>query len=189
MKSSYFNSLNYKDIFETILFLVKPKNILEIGILDGFSLELFAKYSKETKIQAYDIFEDFNGNHANKEKLLTYFKDYTNVFIKYGDFYKLYDVINDTFDIIHIDIANNGNVYEYAINKYLLKLNKNGIIILEGGSKERDEITWMKKYNKSKINPILNKYKNVYNIINIGSIPSITLIQKKIYTNYSSNHN
>ena len=25
-----------------------------------------------------DIFEDFNGNHAKKEKLLTYFKHYKN---------------------------------------------------------------------------------------------------------------
>lgn len=178
MNSSYLNSLNYKDIFETILFFNKPKNILEIGILDGFSLEIFAKYNKETKIYAYDIFEDFNGNHADKEKLLTKFKDYTNVSIDYGDFYKLSNTINNLFDIIHIDIANNGDIYEYAIDKYLSKLNENGILILEGGSKERDQIKWMQKYNKPQIYPILYKYKKDYNILTVGTVPSITLIQK-----------
>jgi predicted O-methyltransferase YrrM len=179
MTSSYINSLNYKDIFNTILYLHPPQSVLEVGLLDGFSLELFAKYSKNIKIQGYDIFEDFNGNHANKEKLLKKFKEYTNVCIEYGDFYKLHDTINTMFDIIHIDIANNGDVYEYAIDKYLSKLNDNGVLILEGGSKERDQIDWMKKYNKPQIQPVLYKYKNDYNILTIGTVPSITLIQKK----------
>ena len=68
MNSSYFNSLNYKDVFETFLYFNRPKSVLEIGILDGFSLEIFAKHNNETKIQAYDIFEDFNGNRPDKEK-------------------------------------------------------------------------------------------------------------------------
>lgn len=180
MNSSYLNSLNYKDVFETILYFNKPKNLLEIGILDGFSLEIFAKHNDKTKIQAYDIFEDFNGNHAKKEKLLTYFKHYKNVSIDYGDFYNLSNTINSKFDIIHIDIANNGDVYEYAIEHYLSKLNDNGILLMEGGSKERDQIEWMKKYNKPLIHPVLCKYKNDYNILTIGTVPSITLIQKYI---------
>jgi predicted O-methyltransferase YrrM len=180
MNSSYINSVEYKDIFDTILYLNKPKNILEIGILDGYSLELFAKYNNETKIKAYDIFEEFNGNHPDKEKLLTYFKDYTNVSIDYGNFYELYNTLNSTYDIIHIDIANNGDVYEYAIENYLSKLNNNGILLLEGGSKERDRVEWMKKYSKPQIQPVLCKYKNDYNILTIGTVPSVTLIQKKI---------
>jgi|UniRef100_A0A6C0CWL7 predicted O-methyltransferase YrrM len=180
MNSSYINSVEYKDIFDTILYLNKPKNILEIGILDGYSLELFAKYNTNTKIKAYDIFEEFNGNHPDKEKLLTYFKDYTNVSINYGNFYELYNTLNSTYDIIHIDIANNGDVYEYAIENYLSKLNNNGILLLEGGSKERDRVEWMKKYSKPQIQPVLCKYKNDYNILTIGTVPSVTLIQKKI---------
>jgi len=40
-------------------------------------------------------------------------------------------------------------------------------------------IYWMKKYNKPQIQPVLYKYKNDYNILTIGTVPSITLIQKK----------
>ena len=47
-------------------------------------------------------------------------------------------------------------------------------MILEGGSEERDNINWMIKYNKTKIQPIIKKN----NIKVIGSFPSITLFKK-----------
>ena len=78
---------------------------------------------------------------------------------------------------MHIDIANNGEVFEFALTKYITKIKKDGIIILEGGSKERDEIGWMNKYNKPKITPILNKYKDDFKIKIIGTLPSLTIIQ------------
>ena len=65
------------------------------------------------------------------------------------------------------------------IKHYFKKLKKNGIAILEGGSKERDEVQWMKKYNKIKISDTLMKIKaKNYNFINIGKMPSITIFLK-----------
>ena len=68
IRSSYKNKdINYGDLIETITYSINPKNILEIGILDGFSLSAFLKCSHEnTSIKAYDIFDDFNGNHPNE---------------------------------------------------------------------------------------------------------------------------
>lgn len=180
MNSSYKNNLNYGDLLETITFIQKPKSILEIGILDGFSLKSFADNSdKKTKIDAYDIFDEFNGNHSEKEKLIETFKEYSNVNIQYGNFYELHELheLEDKYDMIHIDIANNGDVYEFSINHYLSKLNENGLLILEGGSEKRDNVEWMIKYKKPKIQPILENYKNQMNIKTIGEIPSITLIR------------
>ena len=76
------------------------------------------------------------------------------------------------------DKDNNNKRISVTITKYLSKLNDNGVLILEGGSKERDQIDWMKKYNKPQIQPVLCKYKNDYNILTIGTVPSITLIQR-----------
>ena len=104
--------------------------------------------------------------------MIEIFKEHENVSIEYGDFYKLHDTLKE-IDILHIDIANNGDVYEFAINNYLPKLSKNGVIILEGGSEERDNVEWMIKYNKPKIQPIVKKY----NMKVIGTFPSITLFK------------
>lgn len=178
MKSSYKNNLDYKDIFDTLCFLKNPQKIVEIGILDGYSLKAMAdNVSSSCQIDAYDIFEEFNGNGANKEKLSQTFTEYKNVNIQYGDFYKVIDnLCDESIDILHIDIANNGEVFEFALTKYITKIKRDGIIILEGGSKERDEIGWMNKYNKPKITPILNKYKDDFKIKIIGTLPSLTII-------------
>jgi len=174
MNTSYNNNITYGDLIEGITYSINPKNIVEIGILEGYSLEHFAKSSNsDTIIKAYDIFGEFNGNHAIKNKLVEQFTKYHNVSINYGDFYKLHDKLGSC-DIIHIDIANNGDVFEYAIKNYLPKLSEKGIMILEGGSEERDDVEWMTKYNKPKIHPIIKKY----NLKVLGTFPSITVVRK-----------
>tara|TARA_Y100000287_G_scaffold165256_1_gene147094 strand:- start:5221 stop:5766 length:546 start_codon:yes stop_codon:yes gene_type:complete len=181
MNSSYNNKINFGDIISAITFLKKPKTIVECGILEGFSLSKFIKNSsQDTQIYAYDIFDKFNGNHAIESQILQQFNIYNNVNIDYGDFYDVYKKYDDkSIDILHIDIANNGDVCEFMFQNYLNKVKDNGVVLMEGGSKERDNIEWMIKYNKPKIKPILDKYSKEYDIKTIGEIPSITIIKKK----------
>ena len=181
MKSSYINTndIQYKDLFELILFIKKPKKIIEFGILDGYSLDIFYNYSKNNNnvsIEAYDIFDEFNGNHANNNNLSRF-----NNIINYGDFYKKFNEFqNNSIDLLHIDIANNGDVILFTIDNYLDKISKNGIIIFEGGSTQRDNVEWMTKYNKKPIYNTLISLKNRkdIHIKTFGSIPSITIITK-----------
>ena len=173
MRSSYNSNLTYKELLESIIFLKNPKKIIEFGILEGFSLEVFAS-KKDCQIEAYDIFDNFNGNRSSRD-IVEKFENHKNVSINYGDFYKKFLEIEDnSIDIIHIDIANNGDVYQFAIENYMKKLKNNGLLILEGGSEERDEVEWMNKYNKRKIKPYLKSLDLEWKTI--GNFPSITLI-------------
>ena len=178
MNSSYKNKIDFGDIISTITFMKNPQKIVECGILEGYSLSKFIENSSiNTSIDAYDIFDDFNGNHAIKDKITHLFSPYKNVNINYGDFYKVLNKYPDnSIDILHIDIANNGDVYEYAFNNYISKIKRSGIMLLEGGSKERDNVEWMIKYNKPKIEPVIQKYKQKYDIKVIGNFPSITIV-------------
>jgi len=173
MKSSYLNkNLNYGDILKTICYIKKPKKILEFGILEAYSLRTFLENTNNCFIEAYDLFEEFNGNGSKKE-IINEFKDYDNVSIEYGDFYKKLNSLEDNYyDIIHIDIANDGDVYKFAYDNYRKRLKPGGIMILEGGSHERDQVEWMKTYNKTPIKDFLNNIEHT----TIGTIPSITLI-------------
>ena len=78
MRTSYNNiNLTYGDLLNSITLVKNPKKIVEIGILDGYSLECFTKNSnKDTQIYAYDLFENFNGNHSNKNELIEKFSKY-----------------------------------------------------------------------------------------------------------------
>ena len=180
IRSSYKNKIDFSNIFETILFLKNPTKIIEFGILDGYSLNCFLNNSsKICQIEAYDIFDNFNGNHSNYDKIIEKFNKYNNIKIQKGDYYKLVDNFKDnSIDIIHIDIANNGDTYEFAITQYMKKLKKDGIMILEGGSVERDNVEWMVKYNKPKIRPIIDKYSKKYDIYILDKFPSMTIIKK-----------
>ncbi|MBL56326.1 MAG: hypothetical protein CMP61_03975 [Flavobacteriales bacterium] len=188
MRSSYQSQLEYGAIIDTVIFMqrskrsIKNSNVLrvvEFGILDGYSLERFARHNAE--IYAYDIFDKFQGNHARRDDIEKHFSSYSNVYIEYGDFYMTYEKFEDnSIDILHIDIANNGDVAEFMFEHYMRKLKPDGIVIFEGGSEERDQVEWMRKYNKSHICPIFKKHKDtgLYEIMTLGNMPSLTLVQK-----------
>ena len=180
--SSYFKEdVNYLKILKTINLLKKPKKIVEFGILNGDSLLHMSEVCLKTaSINAYDIFDKFNGNSANKNELIKKFKKNKNITINYGNYFTKHKQLKDnSIDILHIDIANDGKIYDFFIKNYFKKLKKNGIAILEGGSKERDQVQWMKKYKKIKISDTLTKIKEKnYSFINIGKVPSITIFLK-----------
>jgi len=169
--------LDYSAVLKSVYFCTRPKNVVEIGIGLGFSLNCFVELSSpQVKIRAYDIFEDFDGNHASFEKTS---KKFPSVSVQYGDFFKLHKLIDDrSLDILHIDVANNGEIYQFVFDNYLTKLTTTGIVILEGGSKTRDNMEWMKKYNKPPIAPILERNKIKFKILTLGEDPSITLIKQ-----------
>lgn len=183
--SSYLNKeFNYSTIFKIICITLKPKKIIEFGILNGFSLKTFYESTNpnHTKIEAYDIFDQFNGNCA-KKKIVDQFSSCKNITIQYGDLYKIYTNLTPNIDLLHIDIANDGEVYKFVLKHYLPLLSDRGTIIFEGGSEERDHVEWMKKYNKTPINSTIKKLQIEYPQLTftiVGNFPSVTLVSKYI---------
>jgi len=59
------------------------------------------------------------------------------------------------------------------------KLTEYGILVLEGGSFERDQVHWMLKYNKRSIQCVVNQISDKYKIKTIGTMPSLTFITRK----------
>jgi len=173
MKSSYkINS--YEKVFKSLCEEFNPKSLLEIGILDGYSLNSFAsKLDSSVEIVAIDLFDEYEFNNSNRETILKQFKKYKNVKIEKGDFYNFYKN-SKNFDMIHIDISNDADIYEFAVKNYLPRTNL--VMLLEGGSEERDSVDWMIKYKKKKINPYLKKISRHYNIRILENFPSLTII-------------
>ena len=61
----------------------------------------------------------------------------------------------EDFDLMHIDISNNGDV----IKKIHTRLSQNksiktGPIFFEGGTQERDKVEWMIEYDKREMYPL-----------------------------------
>ena len=179
MKSSYSEN-SFDLVFEALAFSLNPRVVVEVGLLEGFSLQCILKnVSEDCKVFGYDLFDDFPYNAANKKALEKKFSKYKNLTLSKNEYKTVPNLHeNNSVDIFHIDIANNGEVFKYCVENYLPRLNKNGIMILEGGSKNRDEIDWMKEYNKPQINTYLESIKDKNNFIILDKFPSLTIFKK-----------
>jgi predicted O-methyltransferase YrrM len=182
--SSYTHpNCTFGDILTSVTFAVAPKRIVEFGILDGYSLAVFDRATSDAcKIEAYDIFEKFLGNGARKPVLDARFGHrMPKVSIAEGDFFDSPTMFTDgTIDLIHVDIANTGAVFRFAVEKLLSKLRPNGVMLLEGGTPARDQVPWMLKYNKTPIVPYIEELKSTpgVQVVVLGDFPGITLVRK-----------
>jgi hypothetical protein len=168
--SSYVPNNIGETIYNTVINL-KPKKIIDFGLLYGYSTICLAQAVKDNgfgEIIGYDLFEDYQYKNSNKsivEYNLQYYNLNSYVTLIKKDFYEWLKE-EEEFDLIHLDISNNGEIINKIYNKY-----PNNKILFEGGIKERDEVDWMKKYFISPINN--SKTQTNYNILN-NQFPGIS---------------
>lgn len=192
LRSSYIEN-GYGLVFEKTVEIFLPHKCVEIGVLDGYSLFHIAKgaanarkFSNHTPtIDAYDLWEDYEYKHGSMVAVQKMLDDN-----KLGEFVNLHKKnafkVHEDYDqnsvcFLHVDISNDGDVLREIVNRWDDKLSFGGLFFFEGGSEERDNIEWMKKYGKFPIrdeilsNPILNK-KYIYATYN--AFPSLSVFLK-----------
>lgn len=162
--SSYTPNNIGKSIYDIII-KYKPKKIIDFGLLYGYSTVCLAQAVKDNgfgEIIGYDLFEEYPYKASDKsivENNLKYYNLEKYVTLKKMDFNDWIENYNEDFDLLHLDISNNGDIISKIYNKY-----PNSKIIFEGGTEQRDNIEWMIKYDKPKMLSIQSKTN--YKIIN-----------------------
>lgn len=185
MESSYKRN-NYGEVFDAIVDAFKPVNVVELGILQGYSTFHIAKRLKmlgRGDVNAYDLFEDYPYKHANFEDVKNMFKHCENVTINKADAWQVHELYNDqTVDMLHVDLSNTGETIKKTMEHWDSKMVYGGIILFEGGTEERDQEPWMIKYNA----PSIKKEIETNEIINTKYIygtylkwPGLTMLLKK----------
>jgi len=193
MRSSY-RANNFGLIFTQTVLLRMPKIVVDLGVLNGYStvhLATAVKHLKESMgfdshVYAYDLFSGYEYKHGLKDCVIRETERYDLqdfVTVTEMDAFEAYkDFEDETVDLIHLDISNDGD----KINKFLTLWNSKinplyGIVLLEGGSEERDNISWMVEYNKPSIRKELFSnviIKNEYNVFIYNQFPSLTMLMK-----------
>jgi predicted O-methyltransferase YrrM len=196
MRSSYIEN-NYGNVFKALILAHLPSLVVECGVLDGYSTFNIAHALRANKINkgiestfiAYDIWENYDYKHGDFGEVSTMLRErgllnhYVN--LHYGKAFDVHMNFQDrTVDFLHMDISNDGLVLEKTMEYWGSKISQGGIIAFEGGSRERDNVDWMKKYNKKPIIPELEKMLNASPIPNwsfqvFNEFPSLTLIFKR----------
>lgn len=182
---SIYSSYSLNKIGEKLKEIVleyKPKKIIEFGVLNGYSTIHMAQGLKELgygEIIAYDLWEKYPYNHSSKEKVFENLKKYNVhefVSLEQEDIFDWLDK-KEQFDLIHIDISNDGEKIKKIYDKLKSNNNiKNSIMLFEGGTVERDKVEWMEKFNKQKIYPLLESKRVPYQII-VHDFPGLSMVK------------
>jgi predicted O-methyltransferase YrrM len=151
IESSYkYNNLG-KTLYDYVRY-EKPDVVIDFGVLDGYStvaLALGCKENGKGKVKVYDLFEDYEFNHSQLERLVKNLKEYGLIDWVEIEKKNFFDWVKDPepFGLLHLDISNTGDIIDL-----LIPLKDKGTILFEGGTDQRDHVGWIQKYNKKPIN-------------------------------------
>ena len=192
MKSSYWKN-NFGEVLFYTTIAFPPALAVELGVLEGFSSISIGKalcWISERKgicghLHSYDLWEDYPHKHTTMEKTqetinLCGIEDFVTLYKM--DAYEVSKLYKDrTVDLLHVDISNDGETFERILELWDPKMRHCGLILFEGGSEERDNVEWMKKYNKKKIRPAMNGSRLLnenYIWGTYSAFPSLTVMKK-----------
>ena len=197
MRSSYIRN-NYGNLIRALVKVTSPKCCVEVGVLDGFSTIIIGHTLKELSANnsedegrcilfAYDLFEQYPYTHSKYADVQTRIDKFglnEFIYLKQKDLYDaVHDFKPDSIDFMHIDISNTGEIIKNVLNDWDEKIRPGGILLFEGGSPFRDEVSWMKHFNKRKMGEeiILNHtLKTEYTSIVLHPYPSMLICSKNI---------
>ena len=162
LESSYKKAVTSS--FYGLVRLLKPEKIIEIGVLQGFSLLAMASALKVNgfgSVVGYDLFDEYKFKNDRMTNVLSRInnlglQEFASV--STCDAFEVFDKV-ESADFLHIDISNNGDVIEKLFHSWA---NKVPFILLEGGGIGTDEVAWMIKYNKKPIVPAINDLSNTF---------------------------
>lgn len=193
MRSSYIQN-NYGNVFKALILAHLPSLVIECGVLDGYSTLNIAHALRHNRINrgiestffAYDLWENYDYKHGDFGEVATMLREngllnhYVN--LHYGDVFEVHTNFQEnSVDLLFLDISNDGDIINRIVKLWDSKIKNRGIIIAEGGSKERDKIEWMLKYNKKSIREAIITNKIItekYKWFLFEEFPSVSLLIK-----------
>jgi len=129
----------------------KPNIVIELGTLHGYSaicIGLALKDNGFGKLTCYDLWDDYEFTHTSLEKTLNTIKQFgldDIITIKSADALE-WCKSPEEFDLLHLDISNNGEKIKKVYDLLKSQIDSGSDILFEGGTKERDETSWIKTF-------------------------------------------
>lgn len=178
VESSYAKNDLGKTLYDLVL-EKRPTVIVEFGCLYGYSTIAMAMALRDLgqgKLISYDIWDKYAYKHTTQSVAMDNIHSYgLSEFVEFRDldFWTWLDDNSDEFDLLHLDISNDGDTIARAYQSLKRRIDLGASLIFEGGSVERDNEAWMLNYNKTPINSI--KPSVNYRVVN-ESWPSLSII-------------
>lgn len=183
LPSSYADR-GYGLLFYALVRALMPKSCVEIGLFRGYSLLMAAAALRDNgagAITGYDLFEDYPYRHAPRPQVAQQIVDSglaAWATLRQADVHVVHEHW-DAVDYLHVDVSNTGDTYREVFAHWAPRVSQ--VILLEGGSRERDNVDWMMQYGKPAIVPALADLRRDYpgwSISVLEPFPSLTVALK-----------
>lgn len=162
-----------------------PTLCVEFGILHGYSalfMGAAVRANQYGSFHAYDLWEQYPHNHGDYNVVEKNIKQAGLegwITLLRGDAKEVLPSYRPgAIDFCHIDISNDGDTVRWALDECYVRLSDNGILVLEGGSRERDESGWIVKYNKPRIRPVLAEQER-WDYMVVKPYPGMIILRKR----------
>ena len=159
----------------------KPRDCVELGVYRGFSLLATASALRDNgagAIVGYDLFDRYPYRHdsiASCERNIAHCGLQRWASAREADAFAVADRVPSA-DWLHVDISNDGETYRRVFAQWSGKARR--IILLEGGSGERDRVDWMRRYAKPPIAPVVGELRRAHpawRFVVLSPYPSLTV--------------
>lgn len=179
---SSYEKNRYGDLFYALVRVYQPEKVVELGTKAGYSAYHIARGLKDNgkgSLDCYDLWENYEFNSAKKSAVEENLKEFKGIASFNQRNVIGVEGLYEAIDILHVDVSNEGGILEKIIPKWIDRVRH--LVIIEGGSSERDKIEWMAKYNKTSIKEWLKKFsksRKDVEYLTLKPFPSVTIIQK-----------
>lgn len=176
---STFEENNYGELFFSLMRIYQPETVVELGTKAGFSAYNMARglqANGKGKLYCYDTWEHEDMYQMACKNL----KGFKNIISLNKQTALGVEKLYKTIDILHVDLGNEGGILEKTIPYWIDQTRQ--LIMLEGGSSERDKRPWMIKL---KVMPIRNWLKDFslsrpdIEYFTFEPFPALTIIRKR----------
>lgn len=180
--SSYEDN-NYGDFFYSLIRVYQPEKVVELGTKAGYSAYHIAKGLRDNgkgTLDCFDLWEKYKFRSVPKSMAQENLKEFgTIVRLKQRDVIGT-EKSYKTVDMLHVDVSNEGGILERIVPFWIDKIRQ--LIIIEGGSRERDNIEWKTKFKKIPIRKWLQEFSQKHREVEVFTIepfPSVTLMRRR----------
>ena len=193
VESSYIQN-HFGNVFYSIVRSERPKFLVELGSYQGYSalhmaMALRDNKDIESELHLVDLWDSYKYRHCSLASTVENFRkndllsvENCTIRFKNQDAYEIAaGYVDDSIDLLHIDISNDGASLVRCLSSWHQKLRLDATLLIEGGSGERDQVEWMTEFAKAPIQSYLESswFSDHYHAVTIQSFPSLTIARRK----------
>ena len=137
----------------------RPKRIVEFGVYRGYStvsMGMALRALGAGHLNAFDLFERYPYRHVHRDIAQASVDSYGLSGVVTLCQMDLYDWLKEPteVDLLFVDVSNSGDTIRDVERAVRPQLERGAEVVFERGSRERDEIGWMVKYQKTPIRSV-----------------------------------